>query len=52
MSGYLKPPSITIPKADSQPKPIKISGSSLGGGRKRTKPYPEKKKDGKDKTNS
>jgi hypothetical protein len=47
MSGYLKPPTITIPKPASQSKPIKISGSSLGGGKRRTKPYV--KQDGKDK---
>ena len=44
MSGYLKPPTVTISKTDSQPIPVKITGSSLGGGRKRTKPYAEKKK--------
>lgn len=47
MSGCLKPPTIQISKEESRPKPIKISGSSLGGGKRRTKPYV--KQDGKNK---
>lgn len=51
MSGRQRSQSITIPPAPRSSAPKKPSGSSLGGGKKRTKPY-EKKKNGENKTNS